>query len=200
MQSLYLSLFEEYKGEYEKALGRGDIEAARSYAIKCAQILKLLAEKIPGKREFYLQKAASWENAAGELESRPLSAQRSYSSQGTRTEDEYRSHVERLISSSTVTWNDIGGLYEVKKILAQNVALAFAKKPDAIKPWKGILLFGPPGTGKTLFASAAAGSLRATFFNVKASDVLSKYFGESSKLITALYAAARESPQHSFHR
>jgi len=195
MQSLYLSLFDECKREYEKALGRGDVESAREYAIKCSQILKVLAEKVPGRREFYLQKAASWEKVAGELGVRALNKINKTSlrsSQETKAEDVYRPHIEGLISSSTVTWNDIGGLYEVKKILAQNVALAFAKKPEVIKPWKGILLFGPPGTGKTLLASAAAGSLKATFFNVKASDVLSKYFGESSKLITALYAVARE--------
>ncbi len=192
MQSLYLSLFEEFKRRYERALGRDDLEAARDYALKCARILKVLAEKVPGKREFYLEKAESWENVARELESRPPSPVPQSNTRRMSSEDDYRSYVEGLISTSTVTWNDIGGLHEVKKLLAQSIALAFAKKPEAIKPWKGILLFGPPGTGKTLLASAAAGSLKATFFNVKASDVLSKYYGESSKLVTALYQVARE--------
>ena len=192
MQSLYISLFEEFKRKYERALGRGDPEAARDYALKCARILKVLAEKVPGKREFYLEKAESWEKAARELEARPPSPVPQGNTRGAGSEDEYRTYVEGLISTSTVTWNDIGGLHEVKKLLAQNVALAFAKKPEAIKPWRGILLFGPPGTGKTLLASAAAGSLKATFFNVKASDVLSKYYGESSKLISVLYGVAKE--------
>ncbi|EEB75042.1 ATP-binding protein [Thermococcus sp. AM4] len=192
MQSLYLSLFEECKREYERALGRGHFEAAREYALKCARILRVLAEKVPGKREFYLEKAESWERAAKEIKSKPPSTASPGNVQRTGLEDEYRSYVEGLISKSAVTWKDIGGLYEVKKLLAQNVALAFAKKPEAIKPWRGILLFGPPGTGKTLLASAAAGSLKATFFNVKASDVLSKYYGESSKLISALYGIAKE--------
>jgi len=65
------------------------------------------------------------------------------------------------------------------------------EKPEAIKPWKGILLFGPPGTGKTLLAAATAGSLSATFFNVKVGQILSKYFGESSKLVSALYGVGR---------
>jgi SpoVK/Ycf46/Vps4 family AAA+-type ATPase len=50
---------------------------------------------------------------------------------------------------------------------------------------------GPPGTGKTLLAAATAGNLEATFFNVKVSSLLSKYFGESTKLISALYSVAR---------
>jgi len=192
MQSLYLSLFEECRREYERALGRGDLEAAREHALKCARILRVLADKVPGKREFYLEKAESWERAAREIKLKPPSTLSPSNVQRTGPEDEYRSYVEGLISKSAVTWKDIGGLYEVKKLLAQNVALAFAKKPEAIKPWRSILLFGPPGTGKTLLASAAAGSLKATFFNVKASDVLSKYYGESSKLITALYEVAKE--------
>ena len=191
MKALYLSLFEECRREYERALAEGNLNEAREYALKCARILRVLAEKVPGRREFYLEKAKSWEKAAEWLKSKPPSATLG-NVQRAVTEDEYRSYVGGLVSKSTVTWKDIGGLYEVKKLLARNVAIALAKRPEAIKPWKGILLFGPPGTGKTLLASAAAGSLKATFFNVKASDVLSKYYGESSKLITALYEVARE--------
>ena len=192
MQSLYLSLFNECRKEYEKALERSDVKEAKEYALKCAKILKILAEKLPAKREFYLEKAEKWEKVAKGLEPVSLIPHFEHKTQPTKPKSEYHSYIESLISKSKVTWKDIGGLHEVKKLLAQNVALAFVKKPKAIKPWKGILLFGPPGTGKTLLASAAAGSLNATFFNVKASDILSKYYGESSKLITALYETARE--------
>jgi len=75
--------------------------------------------------------------------------------------------------------------------MMETIVIAGLSKPESIKPWKGILLFGPPGTGKTLLAAAAAGSLNATFFDVKADRVLSKYFGESSKMVSGLYAAAR---------
>jgi SpoVK/Ycf46/Vps4 family AAA+-type ATPase len=76
--------------------------------------------------------------------------------------------------------------------MMETIVISGLKKPEAVKPWKGILLFGPPGTGKTLIAAASAGSLNATFINVEAGKVLSKYFGESSKLISALYGVARE--------
>jgi len=52
-------------------------------------------------------------------------------------------------------------------------------------------VYGPPGTGKTLLAAAAPNGLTATFFNVKVSSLLSKYFGESSKLVSALFFEAR---------
>jgi len=76
--------------------------------------------------------------------------------------------------------------------MKETIVLAAIQKPESIQPWKGILLFGPPGTGKTLLASACAGSLRATFFNVRVSGIMSKYFGESSKIISTLYDVARE--------
>ena len=71
--------------------------------------------------------------------------------------------------------------------------MALARKPKGVRidSWSNMLLFGPPGTGKTLLAAATAGSLEATFFNVKVSNVLSKYFGESTRILSALFTVAR---------
>jgi katanin p60 ATPase-containing subunit A1 len=109
-------------------------------------------------------------------------------------EEGFEAYVEQnLITESKVTWGDIGGLEPVKQTIKESIVLSIIEnKPEAIKPWKGILLFGPPGTGKTLLAAATAGSLNATFFNVKVGQILSKYFGESSKLVTALYNVGRK--------
>ncbi|WP_321416968.1 ATP-binding protein [uncultured Methanomethylovorans sp.] len=53
-----------------------------------------------------------------------------------------------MISSSLVRWDDIGGLEETKRLLMETIVVAGLQKPESIKPWKGVLLFGPPGTGK----------------------------------------------------
>jgi len=114
------------------------------------------------------------------------------SKEGEFESDDFYTLVSGLISKSTITWEDIGGLEEAKRVVRETIVIAGLKKPESIKPWTGILFFGPPGTGKTLLASAAAGSLDATFFNVKVGDILSKYYGESSKIISSLYSLARK--------
>ncbi len=78
---------------------------------------------------------------------------------------------------------DLGGYEDVKQELRDAILMPLERKELAytygIKPPSGILLFGPPGTGKTMLMRALAKELKYGFYYIKASDILSQWFGES---------------------
>ncbi|MFX0030699.1 MAG: AAA family ATPase [Candidatus Hermodarchaeota archaeon] len=99
-----------------------------------------------------------------------------------------------VTESPKVNWDDIAGLEHVKQALREAIVLPIIKPElftGARRPWSGILLFGPPGCGKTLLAKAAATECKATFFSASSADLLSKWLGESEKLISSLFKVAR---------
>ncbi|KSW11519.1 AAA family ATPase [Pyrodictium occultum] len=103
---------------------------------------------------------------------------------------------EIYIEVPEVHWGDIGGLEDVKQQLREAVEWPL-KYPDVfrrmgITPPKGVLLFGPPGTGKTLLAKAAATESGANFIAVRGPEVLSKWVGESEKMIREIFRKARQ--------
>jgi len=187
---LYAQLKESEK-KYNDALAKNDLEKVKKFAQLCANTEKQLAEKVPDQRKAHLEKVKKWDEIVRTAGTAPKKAVVERGEKNGEAEEDFSGFGESLIQTSTVTWKDIGGLAEIKSLIMETVVIAGLSKPESIKPDKGILLFGPPGTGKTLLAAAAAGSLKATFFNVKVSSILSKYFGESTKLITALYESAR---------
>jgi transitional endoplasmic reticulum ATPase len=102
---------------------------------------------------------------------------------------------EVYIEVSTVNWDDVGGLEDVKQHLKEAVEWPL-KKPEiftklGIKPPKGILLFGPPGCGKTMLARAVATESEANFISIKGPEVFSKWVGESEKAIREVFRKAR---------
>ncbi|QLQ79458.1 hypothetical protein HG537_0C01050 [Torulaspora globosa] len=101
---------------------------------------------------------------------------------------------EILVMNEEVHWDDIAGLSRAKSSLKETVVYPFLR-PDLFKglrePIRGMLLFGPPGTGKTMIAKAVATESKSTFFSISASSLLSKYLGESEKLVKALFYLAK---------
>jgi len=61
-----------------------------------------------------------------------------------------------------------------------------------MKPWKGILLYGPPGTGKSFLAAACATETSGTFYSLSAANIISKWMGESERLVKSLFELARK--------
>ncbi|KAF5312666.1 hypothetical protein D9619_003634 [Psilocybe cf. subviscida] len=101
-----------------------------------------------------------------------------------------------LTEKPNVKWDDVAGLEGAKAALKEAVILPI-KFPHLFTgkrtPWKGILLYGPPGTGKSYLAKAVATEAKSTFFSVSSSDLVSKWQGDSERLVKNLFQLARES-------
>ncbi|KAL7031244.1 hypothetical protein ACKWTF_006943 [Chironomus riparius] len=100
-----------------------------------------------------------------------------------------------VVEKPHVKWSDVAGLEGAKEALKEAVILPI-KFPHLFTgkrvPWKGILLFGPPGTGKSYLAKAVATEANnSTFFSVSSADLVSKWLGESEKLVRNLFELAR---------
>ena len=104
---------------------------------------------------------------------------------------------EIYVEIPKVTWEEVGGLQEVKDRLKESVEWPLTK-PElfehfGIKPPRGIVLFGAPGTGKTLLAKAIANEAQANFISIKGPEMISKWVGESERGIREIFKKAKQS-------
>ena len=101
-----------------------------------------------------------------------------------------------LSSGTKETLNDVANYDETKKELREAILAPIEHREIAgaynVKPAKGILLFGPPGTGKTLLMRALSNEIRAKFFYVKTSSLVSPFQGESAQSLSKIFNIARK--------
>ncbi|WVZ20643.1 hypothetical protein V8G54_007965 [Vigna mungo] len=104
---------------------------------------------------------------------------------------------ETVVEVPNVSWDDIGGLENVKRELQETVQYP-VEHPEkfekfGMSPSKGVLFYGPPGCGKTLLAKAIANECQANFISVKGPELLTMWFGESEANVREIFDKARQS-------
>jgi len=103
---------------------------------------------------------------------------------------------ETVVEVPNVSWDDIGGLENVKRELQELVQypVEFPEKFEkfGMPPSKGVLFYGPPGCGKTLLAKAIANECQANFISVKGPELLTMWFGESEANVRNIFDKARQ--------
>lgn len=102
---------------------------------------------------------------------------------------------ETVVEVPNITWEDIGGLDNVKKELQELVQYPVEHPEKFLKfgmqPSRGVLFYGPPGCGKTLLAKAIANECQANFISVKGPELLTMWFGESEANVRDIFDKAR---------
>eukprot|EP00029_Vermamoeba_vermiformis_P005272 TRINITY_DN177_c7_g2_i1.p1 TRINITY_DN177_c7_g2~~TRINITY_DN177_c7_g2_i1.p1 ORF type:complete len:804 (-),score=277.47 TRINITY_DN177_c7_g2_i1:251-2662(-) len=103
---------------------------------------------------------------------------------------------ETVVEVPNVTWEDIGGLEDVKRELKEMVQypIQFPEmyKQYGMNPSRGVLFYGPPGCGKTLLAKAIANECQSNFISIKGPELLTMWFGESEANVRELFDKARQ--------
>jgi ATPase family AAA domain-containing protein 1 len=138
-------------------------------------------------------------------ESEDESPERDGTPRRTRKEDLQLSQYEHIIANDVVapedipvTFEDIGGLSDIIEELKESVIYPltmphlYSRSSSLLSAPSGVLLYGPPGCGKTMLAKALAHESGACFINLHISTVTEKWYGDSNKLVNAVFSLARK--------
>lgn len=188
-----LDLYSEGLGLLSSALKREKSKKAREALTEKIHHYLSRAEEIKKKLDSQQQNSAS----NSRVDKKDLDEK----SPSEEAEDPEEAKMKGALSGAivqetpNVKWDDVAGLETAKNLLKEAVLLPI-KFPHLFigkrTPWKGILLYGPPGTGKSYLAKAVATEAGAsTFFSVSSSDLVSKFQGESERLVRSLFELAR---------
>ncbi|EEH19609.1 hypothetical protein PABG_07806 [Paracoccidioides brasiliensis Pb03] len=122
-----------------------------------------------------------------------------------KKEDLVLSHYEQAIAMDVVapedipvSFNDIGGLEDIIEELKESVIYPltmpqlYSSTSSLLSAPSGVLLYGPPGCGKTMLAKALAHESGACFINLHISTLTEKWYGDSNKLVNAVFSLARK--------
>ncbi|KAF2455087.1 ATPase family AAA domain-containing protein 1 [Lineolata rhizophorae] len=168
-------------------------------------ILSRLEDPEHGRKEETKRKALG--KLDGILASKRDAEDDEYSEDGRRLrkEDLNLTQYEQMIAMEViapdeipVSFQDIGGLDDIIEEVRESVIYPltlphlYAHSSSLLSAPSGVLLYGPPGCGKTMLAKALARESGATFINLHISTITEKWYGDSNKLVNAVFSLARK--------
>ncbi len=206
---------------YQKAMQdkeSGALESCSKNLRKAAEYMLILAKEASGQtkktqfdRAMNLVKLAEKiekeiiENRKNNVEVAPSQNNRSNASssssrrssrQEPNKEDNDGGTIFEASQIPDISFDDVAGLEEVKEAVQERILMPVKYREQyelaGVSGGGGILMYGLPGTGKTLIAKAIAHEVGASFYSVKCSDIVSKWFGEAEKNIRSLFETARQ--------
>jgi len=190
---------EQYQKYYKKgldSLNSYDYKEARYCLLMASKYLLLAAKGSEEKlRKIRWEKGLRLKKMALDIDLKKDNKAKSLT--GDDQDKENEDKKKWLITEKPdIKFDQIAGLENVKEEIRLKVIYPFDHK-DAAERFKkgaggGILLYGPPGNGKTMIAKAIATELDAYFFNIKSSDIMSKWVGEAEQNMSKLFEMARE--------
>lgn len=200
-QNFLYDNFKKYQEKGVQALKQENNAEAKKYLLKAAEALFKLAKNNTGS----LKK--QWEESANNIYEKALaievdgvsnpksSSKKSPRKRNKNQPDDTTTSFVPMTTIPDIGFEDVIGLEDVKQYIKMNVIKPF-ENPEIYKIFKkeaggGALLYGPPGTGKTMIAKAIANEVGAVFYSIKASDIMSKWVGESEQNVKNLFDAVR---------
>ena len=204
--SIILGLVRKNAGEEKVLQEKGDFDGAIQKSQECIRLLKMLADMEPGYQSITAENLKAWQTRVEKLKKKYSEGKKninnsSYPSSKGGVTDVYDEEIRRTIlglihmGNDKLTWNGIGGMEEEKKLIKKIEFFQTATPPGNVQIFSGqknLLLYGPPGTGKTILARVVASNIKATFFNAPYDKLVSRYVGDSSRLVSKLFQIARE--------
>ena len=196
---IHYQLYETYFKKAVQAENDNKLsEAKQLYLLSCESLLKSAKQVDGNMKDAMIKRAEKIQKISDSIKIDKTPQDRN-TVQKPEIEKEKSSDEQNIWMSSgkpNVHFSDIAGLQDVKDSINRRILLP-RKYPEIYRTFNrkvsgGILLYGPPGTGKTMIAKAIACETDASFYSIRCSDIVGKYFGESEKNIKSLFETARK--------